>query len=349
MFNFYSYKNDIFKTSLNPWKVQTSSAVQNVNIIDSASVEQIVSEMKKHSKEIHMKKTSIPNVFSFNFSRDVFFKGNWSELSKIARGLFINTTTNEIVARGYDKFFNFEEGKFNTLDWLKENIKYPVYVYEKYNGFLGMLGYDSMSDSLIFCSKSSTSSDFSGWFKEIFNSYWKGNESDLKTLLKNENLCLIFEVIDPVNDPHIIKYDKKEVVMIGAVKRTVQFTPLTYNEQCSIAEKFNFKIKKQAAKIENFQDLKEFLINESNSNVEHEGFVFEDSNNYMFKLKNHFYKFWKNLRSVKTRIANGHNVPLGWCKDALGTEFIGWCKKQDRTYLFETSIIELREKFLISR
>ena len=91
------------------------------------------------------------------------------------------------------------------------------------------------------------------------------------------------------------------------------------------------------------------MINESNSNVEHEGFVFEDSNNYMFKLKNHFYKFWKNLRSVKTRIANGHNVPLGWCKDALGTEFIGWCKKQDRTYLFETSIIELREKFLISR
>ena len=64
MFNFYSYKNDIFKTSVNPWKVQTSSAVQNVNIIDSASVEQIVSEMKKHSKEIHMKKTSIPNVFS---------------------------------------------------------------------------------------------------------------------------------------------------------------------------------------------------------------------------------------------------------------------------------------------
>ena len=349
MFNFYSYKNDVFKTSINPWKARISSNMQNVNAIDSASVEHIISEMKKHSKEIRMKETSIPNVYSFNFSRDVFFKGKWNELSKIARGLFINTTSNEIVARGYDKFFNFEEGQFNTLNWLEENVKYPIYAYEKYNGFLGMLGYDSMSDSLVFCSKSSTSSDFSTWFKEIFISYWTGDENELKTFLKNENLCLIFEVIDPINDPHIVKYDKKEIVMIGAVKRVVSFTPLSYTEQCSIATKFNFKIKKQVAKIDDFKTLKEFLINESNSNIEHEGFVFEDANNYMFKLKNHFYKFWKNLRSVKDRIAKGHNVPLGWCKDPLGTEFIGWCKKQDRNYLSESSIIKLRENFLNSR
>lgn len=349
MFNFYLYKNDVFKTSINPWKAKLSENIQNVSGIDSASVEHIISEMKKYPKDIIIRETSIPNVYSFNFSRDIFFKGKWNDLSKIARGLFINTASNEIVARGYDKFFNFEEKPFNTLDWLEENIKYPVYAYEKYNGYLGMLGYDSMSDSFMFCSKSSASSDHSTWFKEIFNSYWNGNETELKEYLKNENICLIFEVIDPYNDPHIIKYDKKEIVLIGAVKRLVKFTPLSYKEQCEIAKKFNFKIKELIKTFNDFQTLKDFILNESKSNDEHEGYVFEDANNYMFKLKNHFYKFWKNLRSVKDRIAKGHNVPLGWCKEPIGTEFIGWCKKQNKDFLSNTGIIKLREIFLNSR
>ena len=115
MFNFYLYKNDVFKTSINPWKAKLSENIQNVSGIDSASVEHIISEMKKYPKEIIIRETSIPNVCSFNFSRDIFFKGKWNNLSKIARGLFINTASNEIVARGYDKFFNLEERQFNTL------------------------------------------------------------------------------------------------------------------------------------------------------------------------------------------------------------------------------------------
>lgn len=342
---FYSIKNDIFKTSSNPWKVR-HNVISNVVGSDFNSVETIVSEMKNRKKEIHIKETSIPNVFSFNFSRNVFYSGKWSELSKIARGLFINTATNEIVARGYDKFFNFEEGEFNTLNWLEQNIKFPVIAYEKYNGFLGMLGYDSASDSLVFCSKSSTSSDFAGWFKEIFNTYWAGDENDLKKTLKEENLCLIFEVIDPENDPHIVEYNEKQIVLIGAVKRTVKFTPLSYNEQCILANKFHFIIKKLAYTFNDFESLKKFILEEQKSNEEREGFVFEDANNYMFKLKNKFYKFWKQLRSVKDRLAKGHNIPLGWCQDALGTEFIGWCKNQSRDYLSSSNIIELRKKFM---
>lgn len=346
MFKFFSYKNDVFRSTVNPWKNQYNVVSQSANATNDSSVASIVEEMRKMPKEIYIKNTSIPNVFSFNFSRDVFFKGKWSELSKIARGLFINTTTNEIVARGYDKFFNFEEGQFNTLSWLEENLKFPVYAYEKYNGFLGMLGYDSMTDSLAFCSKSSTSSDFSTWFKEIFNEYWNGNIEDLKRFIKNENLCLIFEVIDPKNDPHIIKYYKRKIVLIGVVKRTVKFTPLSYEEQSAIAANFNFEIKQRIAEFNDFQTLKDFILAETKSNNEHEGYVFEDNAAYMFKLKNHFYKFWKNLRSVKDRIAKGYNIPLGWCQDALATEFIGWCYKQDRSFLSENSIIDLREKFL---
>ena len=346
MITFYSFKNDIFKISNNPWKQQYKIVNENVINPDSVSVKTIVAEMKKMKNEIHIKNTSIPNVYSFNFSRDVFYKRKWSKLSKIARGLFINTSSNEIVARGYDKFFNFEEDQFNTINWLKENLVFPVYAYEKYNGFLGLLGYDTMSDSLIFCSKSSMSSDFSSWFKEIFNTYWTGNENELKAYIKNNNLCLIFEVIDPENDPHIIKYDQKEIVLIGAIKRTVKFDPLSYEKQINIAKMFNFKIKQQIAIFKNFESLEKFIYSEKNSNNEHEGYVFEDSINYMFKLKNHFYKFWKNLRSIKNNIAKGYNISLNSYKDTAITDFIEWCYKQDKNYLLNNSIITLREHFL---
>lgn len=78
----------------------------------------------RESKDI-IEKPQGDGISSFSFSRNVFYSGNWSELSEFARGLFIDTDSNSIVARSYPKFFNFNEGGRNTLDWLKTSITYP--------------------------------------------------------------------------------------------------------------------------------------------------------------------------------------------------------------------------------
>jgi tRNA splicing ligase len=90
---------------------------------------------------------------------------NCSEL----RGLFVNTNTFEIVARSYEKFFNINEREDTELNFIKNKFNYPVSVYVKENGYLGILGYDSENDKLIFSSKASLDNDFAKWFTEIFS------------------------------------------------------------------------------------------------------------------------------------------------------------------------------------
>lgn len=337
-----TYQNDVFKTVVSQWK---NNSQDNMIKINDICVNELINALR-NSKDVYEKETSIENVYSFNFKRDVFFSGKWTELSKIARGLFINVKSNEVVARGYNKFFNINEGHFNSIDWLHDNLKYPVTAYEKYNGFLGLLGYDSASNQAIFCSKSSTSSDFAKWFEDIFNKQYTENKNELLNFLYKENYSLIFEVIDIVNDPHIIEYKENQIILLGAIKRSTDFKQASYDELCKIAKKFNFKVKQIAHVFNNFDELNEFINNEQNNyEYQHEGYVFEDANEYMFKLKGKFYKFWKQLRSVKDRIARGTNIQYGWCQDAQMTNVIGWMLKQSKE-LLQKNIIYIRNKYL---
>ena len=78
------------------------------------------------------------DVSSFNFSREAFYKKHWDEISTKARGLFINTKTNKIVARSYDKFFAVDERNETRISNLQNTLKFPMTAYLKENGFLGM-------------------------------------------------------------------------------------------------------------------------------------------------------------------------------------------------------------------
>lgn len=68
---------------------------------------EIVNELN-HNRDI-IKKDLGDGYYSFNFSRDVFFKQKWNELTKIARGLFVHLPDGKIVARSYPKFGNIRK------------------------------------------------------------------------------------------------------------------------------------------------------------------------------------------------------------------------------------------------
>lgn len=46
------------------------------------------------------------NVISFNFTRDAFEKDKWNTITTKARGLFVDKTNGNVVARSFGKFFN---------------------------------------------------------------------------------------------------------------------------------------------------------------------------------------------------------------------------------------------------
>lgn len=266
----------------------------------SNEVTELVNQFRKFPYLIKEKKFN--NISAFNFTPGAFYNQEWNELTTKARGLFIKWRKNGtpyILARGYEKFFEAEVEKVDTYD-----IKFPVTGYTKYNGFLGILGYDRELDELVFCSKSEVcrgEEQFYAYeFKRIFNlrvnSYLLLN--NIKNFMKENNVSILFEVLSK-NDKHIISRSElleDNIVLLGAVKNEVEFKELNFLTVKSVFEGSSIVIKDE--RIRNIYSTGEFkgtieAFQDMNSG---EGYVFQDVAGHMWKVKTKYYKGWKYLR-----------------------------------------------------
>lgn len=286
-------------------------------------------------------------ISSFNFTRKAFYDKIWNEQTIQARGLFVHTESREIVARSYNKFFNVNELESTRIPNLVETLKFPVMAYVKENGFLGIVGYDKRRDELVIASKSTVSSDFAGWLKDILEA--TGKMDRIKETVR-QGVSLVFEVIDPVNDPHIIKYTKAKVVLLDVIKNQIEFDKFTASGVQGVADFIGVECKQTHAII---RDRKEFL--EWYTAVTHkdfklfngedtEGFVLEDTAGFMFKVKLDFYSFWKYMRGVKDRVAKKSRVDTSRLNES-GVHFYEWLKAQSEE-IHALDIISLRELYL---
>lgn len=271
---------------------------------------EIISEMKKHTFVQEKAMKSRPYISSYNFTKEAFFNKEFDDISTKARGLFINNETNEVVARGYDKFFNVGENDIPMADpeFLKDNMKGAIKTYIKENGFLGILGYDSVEDELFFASKSTCDSDFAGYFKDIFNNtVTPENRERIKHDFKKNNLCAVFEVNDPVNDPHIVEYDTSHIVILDIFKRELVLNRLDNKVLNKFGERYGIPVKGDGPA---FADVSKFLMfnnkvaDENPLETKHkfEGFVAEDEIGNMIKIKLPYYNYWKQMRGIVHRI-----------------------------------------------
>ena len=105
-------------------------------------------------------------ISSFNFSREAFYKGNWNRQTVLARGLFLDTINNKIMARSYEKFFKINEVHETELANLKQRLQFPVTAYVKENGFLAIVSYDYNKDDLFIASKSTNKGDYVEYIKK---------------------------------------------------------------------------------------------------------------------------------------------------------------------------------------
>lgn len=298
--------------------------------------------MSKDIKEIELGN----NISSFNFTRKAFNKKNWNEITCKARGLFLNTETGDVVARGYEKFFNVNERRETELEHLLSKFKDKhVTCYKKENGFLGILS--CYNDELHFHSKSTDKGDFAELFKRIYEES-DINKKEVENYLQIFKASLVFEVIDPINDPHIIKYDKPKIVLLDMIQNTIDFVKMPYKELQKIAKKINCECK---TIYKEFDDVREFhrwyLENTDEDNMEHndiEGVVIE-CDNFMTKLKFPYYNFWKQMRGLKESVKKkSTKINLAKLYNAEANYFYAWLKEQDEETLSK-DIITLREKF----
>ena len=248
-----------------------------------------------------LKKDLGDNIYSYNFKRKVFNSRRWTENTVKARGLFIDIKEEQIVARSYDKFFNWGERPETESKSMKNTLKFPVVAYKKENGFLGILSY--YNGQWWIASKSTNQGEYAEYFKNIVNPYLTNK---LKKYIEDNNVSLVFEVCDCVNDPHIIDYNKKqEVILLDVIKNDFKGECLPYKDLVKFWNKFNFYIKQKEYTFNTWEALYKFKKeqdNQSKLKTNHEGWVFTDENNFRVKYKTVYYKFWKSMRCFRDRI-----------------------------------------------
>lgn len=305
---FHSIKNNTFREETEEERIQTLRS-QTLNI------ENIVDRLRNNT---NIKESKLENgISSFNFNRRAFEKGRWDSETIKARGLFIDTEKNKIVARGYEKFFNINEQETSKLFNLKRLFEgdNEVVAYKKYNGFLGILSY--YNDTLQFHSKSTNVGEHVTYFKNLFYSSFTEEQVDnITTFLRNNDVSMTFEVVDLINDPHIIDERESRVILLDVILNKVDFEKIPYDGLMQIAKQLKLKdtdYKQVYTKFTSYRQLTEFYEEHKDQNklvdTDIEGVVIE-SGIFMTKLKFSYYSFWKSMRTVASQVMNGKSIEL---------------------------------------
>lgn len=246
------------------------------------------------------------NIVSLNFTRDAFQDGVWNDETIKARGLFINKATGDIVARSYNKFFQYDETP-ETKEYVDNNLVYPLYISKKFNGFLGILSV--YNNEFFIATKSTNDGEYCDYFKNILNNTIFKNEQETKELfntLKENNCSAVFEVMDMENDQHII-YENQPLALLDFIPNSLDLNGIDKDVELSetLKNKINLKsiIIAKNKKINSKEELDKFLQDMEENELE--GAVITDSNGFMWKFKTNFYRFWKTERNQLERVLRG--------------------------------------------
>ena len=336
-------KNSVYNKGL---KLPMSGAVEKVEF---NTANELINEMIRH-QFINVKECE-HNLISLNFNREAFNKKKWNDLTIKARGLFVDKDSGEVKIRSYNKFFNFGERHVN-LGYLKKYATYPIRAFKKYNGFLGLASV--VNSEVVLTSKSVTS----GKYKDIFQDIWDKVESEVRELLKKtmiENNCTaVFEVVSPEYDPHIIKYDKEHLYLLDFIENKLDLD--THNIDLEFSENLMKKVefssnlltkKEELTRLENYDELYNFLAEKEKSLEEFEGYVLCDNSGFMFKFKLPYYNLWKTRRAwlerYRSALAKGKKVEV--TEKDEHRHFKKFLLKLGKDKLQELSIIDARELY----
>lgn len=360
----FSMKNDILniQTSEIPnhvYRIPEDITKKNDEISNS-EIKDVIEYMRA-SKYINEK--AFGDISSFNFTRGAFENKVWDGITTKARGLYIDTKNEEVVARGYEKFFNYGEMEITKPESLSRNLVFPVHVYVKENGFLGIVSTDHDGD-LIFTSKSTMGGEHALMVKEnMYEIYSEETIEKMRKYAHENNVSFIFEVIDIKRDPHIIKYKKNECILLDIIKNDMKFEKVPYEGMVDVAKEIGLEYKIHSTTILDYNELTLFInkvtlpnFRLKTSRIDDdciEGFVLEDSNGFMFKLKLAYYNEWKMLRGVANRVFRTGNINFtGALQSVEANYFYGWCRKKfeeleynERKKYSKKDIITLRDEF----
>lgn len=322
-------KNTVFDTGL----ADDVEQAQSDSAKDGLTTENELTNKMLESPDIRVKIQSDHNLMSLNFTDMAFYKQHWNEQTIHARGLFVDRKSGMVKMRSYNKFFNLGERPETEPEALERSLVFPLAVYRKQNGFLGIMSV--VDGDVVLASKTQTGGQYAGYFKEIYATLADKEKAALKDMAQKYDCSFVFEVCH-VKDRHIIDFDKNHLWLLDAIPNRYAIGGQDVNR------KFSDDIKAQIPLVSGVMKKKELLfiahsiydvtayaeIHRHDRDIE--GVVCQDERGYMFKIKFHYYTTMKKLRSsfqlAQRRFSSG--LPWGAFRDERTIKFISFFSKR---------------------
>lgn len=262
---------------------------------------------------VRVKESGIPGVVACNFTRKAFYKGAWDEQTVRARGLFLDKNTGEVVARGYDKFFNVgQSGAPATIRDLateaareaRDNECYNVTMRKKHNGFLAIVS--TINGNLTVLSKSGITAYSREAERILRDQIGDAGCERLRRVLADNNMSATFECISK-RDPHMVHYTKDKMIFLDFIHNTPDYDPVPLDVAFTTIRAVDPPMPVAESKIlaywwmwENGTDLANIITRMADrASHEHaEGYVVSYGDGRMAKIKTEWYKRAKWLRSM---------------------------------------------------
>ena len=285
------------------------------------------------------------NIMSLNFSRDVFYKAIWNDITIKARGLFVDQDSGEVLGRSYNKFFNF--GEMGNKDLEFNSLVYPVRIARKENGFLGIIFWDKRFNEPVLASKSTTEGEHVQLLKDIWSNVSDKNKDIILTICKEYDASAIFEVCHP-EDVHIVDYNKeRKLFLLDFVKNSldieghdVKFSQRLLNRCHDLLDKNDQYLKIVEYLYVNSKEEYKYIAEKYLTNDNIEGYVCTDHSGKMYKQKSDSYLLWKLRRRILQSIQSKDEIPEKIQEKEK--EFIKFLKRSKAKF---SSILEAKKAF----
>lgn len=265
------------------------------------------------------------NLLLFNYRPEVQFDNLWTNFELMCRGLILNRKTGEVVARPFDKFFNWGENDRTTTAGIKN-------ITEKMDGSLGILYRDN---GYKIATRGSFESDQAIWATEFLHKNYQLKEIP-------DSWTMLFEIIYPENRIVVDYEGRKELVLLAIRNR---FTGKYFNvaKSRSIAKQCGFGF----PKIYHFKILQDVINKCHEIPANDEGWVVEFIDGQRFKFKGDEYcKIHKLISGLSFRVvlenhqAGTINQALELIPDEFKKEVNEWIEKIEDTISFWKNRIE---------
>ena len=202
----------------------------------------------------------------YNYSRTCQYENKWDEITKACRGLILDQEGN-VIAKGFDKFFNMEEHQ-------PEEIPNETFeVFEKLDGSLGILFW--YQGQWILATKGSFTSDQAIRGREILVK--KYNFEPIP-----KGYTTLVEIIYPENRI-VCGYGDEESLVVLSMINNSSGKELDYTSLLYISDETRMPVVKKYDAVNDYKTLKSLI------SKDREGYVIRFRNGFRMKIKGEEY------------------------------------------------------------